>query len=60
MTKDDARIENFYTQAVEALKNGKTIDDITEKASIYVEKHDYHAAMGLMKAVDEHKATMDF
>lgn len=60
MVKDDARIDDFYTQAVQALKNGKTIDDITEKASIYVEKHDYHAAMGLMKAVDEHKAAMQF
>ncbi len=58
MKKDDARIADFYSQAVEPLKNGQTINDITEKASLYVEKHDYNAATGLMKAVGEHKAEL--
>ena len=53
MMHDTGRIETFYLNALETLQNGKSINAIKTEALGFVERHDYDAATGLMKAISE-------
>lgn len=58
MMHDFRRIEQIYLNTLELLREGKSINEIKLEAQQFVDKHDFDAATGLLKAISKHNGTV--